>query len=304
MNKKFMTLCSVYILVTLIVIVSGCGSSKSNTSPDIAFISNRNFTSLSEYSRIWSMKPDGSIRQLTNATEKHEIYPVLSKDRTTLAFISDRDGSDAIYIANANGTNPVKLTLPGFETKGISLSPDGTKFAYSYNRNIWVKIIGSPDSPLQLTNISAPSYDYAPCWSPDGLQIAFTSNNGSGVETIFIVNSDGSTVNPYTNPLTSGVRDESPAWSPDGTKIAFSSYNREVGSTWKIYICNIDGSPVRLTSHSIYEFSPHWSIDGEYIYFNDNAGEIYKAKVSDGTSQNMTNTDINTALECFTYFPE
>ncbi len=70
------------------------------------------------------------------------------------------------------------------------------------------------------TNITNhPANDTNPAWSPDGTQMAFTSNRDGNTE-VYVMNEDGSAQTRLTN---NSVADFQPAWSPDGTKIAFVS---------------------------------------------------------------------------------
>src|SRR5580765_1139611 len=88
------------------------------------------------------------------------------------------------------------------------VSTNGTKFEiHTMNAD------GSARAPLT----SGP-YDFEPAWSPDGTQIAFVRNGGSGNGgEIFVMNQDGSN----QRQLTQSALGNSPAWSPDGTKLAF-----------------------------------------------------------------------------------
>jgi TolB protein len=67
----------------------------------------------------------------------------------------------------------------------------------------------------QLTDNDVP--DLYPAWSPDGEEIAFSSDRDGDSE-IFIMNTDGSGVRQLTD---NDVPDLYPLWSPDGEEIAF-----------------------------------------------------------------------------------
>jgi len=73
-------------------------------------------------------------------------------------------------------------TYPGVEMQP-SLSPDGAQVAFSWNgptqqkSHIYIKAIG-PGPPLQLTKDTKD--DFAAAWSPDGGEIAFLRDQGSG----------------------------------------------------------------------------------------------------------------------------
>ena len=80
-------------------------------------------------------------------------------------------------------------TYPGIEIQP-SLSPDGAQVAFSWNGptqqklHIYVKAIG-PGPPLQLTKDSKD--DLAAAWSPDGGEIAFMRDEGSGHFSVMLI---------------------------------------------------------------------------------------------------------------------
>ena len=149
---------------------------------------------------------------------------------------------------------PICQTL-AHKKSTLSWSPDGTKIAFSSDRDGGLQEIyvmnadGSGQTRLTITS----AYNFFPSWSPDGAKIAFTSSRNGGFQ-IFVMNADGS---GQTNLSTVPVgEDIAPAWSPDGTKIAFTS-SRDASR--EIYVMNADGSNhVRLTSNVADEGAPNW----------------------------------------------
>jgi TolB protein len=71
--------------------------------------------------------------------------------------------------------------------------------------------------PRNISNHMA--FDGWPAWSPDGKQIAFSSNRRANYQ-IHIMNADGSVVRLVSN--TEGRATE-PRWSPDGKTIYFTN---------------------------------------------------------------------------------
>ena len=67
-----------------------------------------------------------------------------------------------------------------------------------------------------------------PALSPDGTQLAYTSNDGTGAD-LWIANADGTAPRMLFD---SGQVDSAPAWSPDGTKLAFEIHGPVVGSEY------------------------------------------------------------------------
>jgi TolB protein len=106
----------------------------------------------------------------------------------------------------------------------------------------------------------------APVWSPDGTQIAFSSNRDGLGANIWVMNADGSNPVQLTG-LTDAGTSYNPAWSSDGKKIAFASFRN---SGQDLYVMNADGTGLtRITDGGPAESRPRWSTRG--IVFHANA---------------------------------
>lgn len=114
--------------------------------------------------------------------------------------------------------------------KGVgaaNLAPDASGFVYvqteimekenGYRSTLWLY---QDQKNFQLTNGQKPlTRDQNPKWSPDGKQIAFTSNR-SGSNQIWLIAAQGGEARQLTD-LAKGVQAYS--WSPDGKKIYFNA---------------------------------------------------------------------------------
>ena len=92
-----------------------------------------------------------------------------------IAFASNRDGNFDIYVMNADGTNPIRLTNNGGFDEDPSFSPDGSKIAFVSDRdsgNAEIYVMNADGS--NITRLTNSGVDFEPSFSPDGSKIAFT----------------------------------------------------------------------------------------------------------------------------------
>ncbi|MBN1190588.1 MAG: PD40 domain-containing protein [Dehalococcoidales bacterium] len=182
--------------------------------------------------------------------------PAWSPDGRKIAYASASFANNpAIYVIDADGSNPVRLTNNSFPEYNPVWSPDGTKIAFerymdNNHTDIWVMNIDGTDM-RNLTN--DPADDREPAWSPDGTRIAFTSNRNSNHD-IYLMDADGTNVKRLTSHPNMG---KDPCWSPDGTMLAYSGHSSSGCSG--ILIMTADGSnPVQVTSNSYNDIHPDW----------------------------------------------
>lgn len=189
-------------------------------------------------------------------------------DTAQVAFVvGTAPGTRYLSVGTATGSRVRRLTADDVSAEDPAWSPDGTKVAFTTDRdgNREIYVIGADGSnQVRLTNDAAA--DYEPAWSRDGTRIAFVSER-TGRPQIFSMNADGSNLVRLT---TTESRDLDPAWSPDG-RVAFSS-NREGHPN--IYVMNADGSgQARLTTYG--GTQPAWSPDGSVIAYTETLCEAF-----------------------------
>jgi Tol biopolymer transport system component len=113
----------------------------------------------------------------------------------------------------------------------------------------------------RLTTDSA--VDNEPRWSPDQKKIVFVREKSSVLESVFVMDANGSNAIE----LTPGENAFDPRWLPNG-KIVYAS---GVGSASEIYMMNADGSnKTRLTTDAIGDICPEVSPDGLTIAYMKN----------------------------------
>lgn len=165
---------------------------------------------------IWVMNADGTNRQML-IPGSFQDDPAWSPDGTRLAFtrtyIENNTTNLEIVVANADGTNEVRLTnVPGNDLQP-AWSPDGSQMAFASDRTHPLKLwLMNADGSNQreitagITHINVST----PSWSPDGSRISFSSLAGDGEE-LRSIRPDGTGLVTLTDEL-SYVREG--AWSP------------------------------------------------------------------------------------------
>jgi len=154
----------------------------------------------------------------------------------------------------------------------LDVSPDGQEIAFDLLGDIYtVPITGGEAHPLLTGN----AWDIQPRYSPNGREIAFSSDRGGG-DNIWVMNRDGSNPRAITKEtfrLLNG-----PAWSPDGNFIVArkhftSARSAGAGEMWLYHRSGV-GSGVQMTKARTKEKDtnePAFSPDGRYLYFSDDA---------------------------------
>lgn len=190
---------------------------------------------------------------------KHPDLVDLSPDGS-VATISDNQSIS--IVTHPIGQEVIQLTDRHTTDSAPNWSPNGDEIVFSstkYNINHIYKINPDGTQLLQLTS-EIGGHNWFPHWSPDGNKIAFINQHRWGLNSLMIMNSDGTdlqsifTLTPDDNGTIMSF-----AWSPNGQQIAFSSDHEGpcelIPGYWdvpdqeiceeRIYVINIDGSGLK-----------------------------------------------------------
>lgn len=127
------------------------------------------------------------------------------------------------------------------------------------------------------------SQTWSPSWSPNGRQLAFTSD-AHGSMAIWIL--DLETGAPAMLPIPPGYEAWSPSWSPDGKALVF---DQKVGGIYNIFTQHIDNPMQRkLTYGNALDSDPDWSPDGERIVFVSDRDGNQEIHVMTTDGRNLT----------------
>ena len=161
---------------------------------------------------------------------------------------------DGMWVMNADGTDPVKLTDDLGLDYQAAWSPDGSRIAFMRETDSGqdIYVVDSDGSDMRaLTSTGWSQAEEHPTWSPDGTRIVFDVVSGpTSSHGLYGMSADGSGVTRLAD-------GRAPSWSPDGSQIAFAS-SRDGNN--EIYVMNADGSEqTRLTNSDASDLYPVWS---------------------------------------------
>jgi Tol biopolymer transport system component len=168
------------------------------------------------------------------------LFPDWSPDGAWIAFSGvPRAGSsnDYLYVMRPDGTGvrPLNTSRPA---ECATWSPDGSRIAFCghWRDDFDVGVMDADGSHVRrLTD--TPGHDYPGVWSPDGKQLAFSSERDGGV---WVMDADGTHRRRVAH--TPGAVDSPDAWLPD-RRIVFACSKPDAPSPdW--YVMRSDGTGV------------------------------------------------------------
>lgn len=121
--------------------------------------------------------------------------PAPSPDGRRVAFVSDRDGWDHLYVASIDGGETVQITRGQFEVRNPTWSPDGTRIAFDRSlegkpgvRHLAVATIGNDPARPTLSEItSGRGTNITPTWAPDGRRLVYQHTDPQTSAELFVV---------------------------------------------------------------------------------------------------------------------
>lgn len=214
-------------------------------------------------STLWLIDGSDSPRKLTSGQWK-DSSPAWSPDGSKIAFTSNRDEKNQLFVLPINGGEATQVTTLESGVGQFVWSPDGSTFAFTS------AIAPKKEGDSDVKVITSAYYKF------DGM--GFIDDKASQ---IFVVSADGGEAEQITE---GALNHDQIAFSPNGYEIAFIS-NRE--PNWDIrrerdlWIVDIHNKKLRKITDGKGSYSrPVYSPDGESIALLGNA-DAYAEDVND-----------------------
>lgn len=183
--------------------------------------------------------------------------------------------TDILYAQKWNVDNPpgpskkVTITTDEGTWMDLDVSPDGQNIVFDLLGDIYtIPIKGGKATTLA----TGKAWEVQPRYSPDGKQIAYTSDRDGG-DNIWVMNSDGTHKHPITKENFRLLNN--PYWTPDGQYIVARKHftgTRSLGAG-EMWLYNINGGEgIQLTKRKNDQQDagePIVSPDGKYVYWSE-----------------------------------
>jgi Tol biopolymer transport system component/DNA-binding winged helix-turn-helix (wHTH) protein len=213
---------------------------------------------------IWKLSIPDSADPETRfiASTRTDSDPSFSPDGTKIAFDSTRDGTEAMWLCDADGANPLRLAVL-HQGGSPSWAPDGTRIVFDdrHSGRSHIYLIDPRDGNIQQVT-DGNFDDEVPSWSADGNSIYFASNR-TGIYEVWKRSLGTKSVVQITHH--GGLF---PSESPDRrfvyyNKPAIPSFDQEGRGLWRMPVA---GGPEELIT---WEPNRLWQVRPEGIYFTD-----------------------------------
>jgi TolB protein len=182
--------------------------------------------------------------------------PSWSPDGSQIIFSSSMPGNPELYVSDANGSRPRRLTNSSGANTSATWNPKtGQTVVFVSDRGGVPQLYSMNSDGTSVSKFDLPDMGYVidPAWSPNGQILAFSWRRPNGNYDIYVMEAATSKIVEITR---DAGRNERPSWAPDGRHIVFESTR---GGTRQIWSMLADGSqPHQLTTTGHNE-SPNWS---------------------------------------------
>ena len=209
--------------------------------------------------RMYSLELGRMVSFPAGTTGGSNQSPAWSGDGARIAFSSSRSGDPEIWVADATGGAPHKITF----FKGPDTSPTwnpktNAQIAWVSGRTGLPQIYIMDQDGSNVRRMTDGGYAVSPSWSPSGQFLTFSWNRkygpgAPGGQDIYVMDIASMRWEQLTHDAGSN---DFPSWSPDGRHIVFE---REIGGHTQIWTMLADGTQQHELTGTSNNYMPNWS---------------------------------------------
>ena len=231
-----------------------------------------------------------------------DALPAFSPDGRLIAFSRNySSGASDVFLMNADGGEPRRITQDGEHIGGITFSQNGHDIIFSSARGggerraLWrVPVAGGTPRQLPFGGDDAEN----PTVPSVGNYLAYVKSTNSDKIWAYDIPAPGQPVTPGRIAIASRQLQAAPQFSPDGQRVAFASSR---SGSWEIWTSTLEGAnAVQLTNFGNRQTgSPHWSPDGKQIAFDarpERHSDIYVIDAAGGKPRRLTDSGSNDSV--------
>lgn len=214
--------------------------------------------------------------------------PVFTYDGKAIVHESNRGGATNLWQVNLDGSSPVQLTTGAGQDRSPTLARDGTiAFLNSRTRSAILVCALKENEPRELLTYS--EILWAPSFSPDGLEIAFTRSESDGSWHIWSMPVSGGT----PRQITSGSLPEIyPRYTADGSALTYNTWSPGPDRIWKV---PRNGGPSVALTPTLQEDDAYADLspDGQWMAFTrteQRTAHVFVTALSGGPARRVTNS--------------
>ena len=206
------------------------------------------------------------------------LYVSVSPSGKKIAVGKLVEGNRDIYVMDADGKNPKRITTDLAEDFAPSWSSDGKQIVFNNRTNGKPEIytIYADGTGLKRITFSGDFRSYNPIWSPDGKHIVYYFEKGDRKDQLYVMKPDGSGAKNITNDAFNNIF---PGWI-DKNRIIYGQGSSD--GTTKVFTINFDGTEKKHLLN-LDSFYARFSRDGSMIAYVDQKEHCIQVVSSNGT---------------------
>jgi Tol biopolymer transport system component len=194
--------------------------------------------------------------------------PVFTSDGRAIIYDSNRAGTTNLWMASLNGRQTVRLTTGPGPDSFPTVSRNGS-IAFISSRHREAIILFQPANGASKQLLTHLDILWAPAFSPDGRQLAFTRAERDGSWDIWTSSLDGT----GQRRLTSGAPPKIyPRFTPDGAYVLYQTWTSGPNRIWRV--ATGGGAPTPVTPENENDEYGDVSPDGQSLAFARTEGAL------------------------------